>query len=145
MKREHHQQYSEVSITLITKIYQQYHKKKKKKKTNIWLLWLHYIHLSHLNKLYLKLVNFIIYKLQIKKVNFLKNLSATEKQRLSHKENSRPNWLHKEIVSNIWGKNSSNLSQTLFGYREGNSFYFTGASLVAHSQCNKARKRNKKH
>ena len=32
MKREHHQQYSEVSITLITKIYQQYHKKKKKKK-----------------------------------------------------------------------------------------------------------------
>ena len=33
----------------------------------------------------------------------------------------------------------------LLRYREGNSFSFTGASLVAHSQCNKARKRNKKH
>lgn len=91
-------------------------------------------------------MNFIIYKLKIKKVYFLKNLSATEKQKLSHKANSRPNWLHREIVQTSEEKIAAifpNLS--IFRYREGSSFYFTGASLVAHSQCNKARKTNKKH
>lgn len=34
----------------------------------------------------LKLLNFIIYKLKIKKVYFLKNLSATEKQKLYPKQ-----------------------------------------------------------
>lgn len=63
-----------------------------------------------------------MYKVYLKKVNFLKTLSATQKQKLSHKANSRPKWLLGKYYQ-TFRQEITAIFHILFKNRENESLY----------------------